>query len=218
LIRSKKPQPKEFNMADNYHVSLAFATYSDPSLDNFAAGHVICMTGNAAFPNPTVKPADMDLLQVAFHNALLAAANGGTQLTAAKNEARDSLVAALRQNAAYVQGRPGLTLSMLLSSGFLSNSTNHAQTELDPPVLVSIDNGDSGQLIAHLSSVANAHDYQVKVLTPDGKELKTVDSTQARSVLITGLTPGVVYTLLARAVGGSTGYSDWSDPVSHMCM
>jgi hypothetical protein len=37
-------------------------------------------------------------------------------------------------------------------------------------------------------------------------------------VVIAGLTPGVVYTLLARAVGGLTGYSDWSDPVSHMAM
>jgi hypothetical protein len=26
------------------------------------------------------------------------------------------------------------------------------------------------------------------------------------------------YTVQARAVGGSTGYSDWSDPVSHMAM
>jgi hypothetical protein len=30
------------------------------------------------------------------------------------------------------------------------------------------------------------------------------------------LTPGTNYNIQARAVGGSTGYSDWSDPVSHM--
>jgi hypothetical protein len=36
-------------------------------------------------------------------------------------------------------------------------------------------------------------------------------------VVIPGLTPGVVYTLQGQAVGGSTGFSDWSDPVSHMC-
>ena len=205
-------------MADIYHVSLGFATYGDPDLDNFAAKHVICMTGNASFPDPTVKPADVGALQLTFHGSLLACANGGKQLTAAKNEARDVLVNALRLNAAYVQSRPNLTLSMLLSSGYLPTSTNHSQSELDSPLISSIDNGPTGQLIAHLLPVDNAHSYQVKVMTPDGKVVTQVDSTQARNVAIPGLTPGIVYTLQARAVGGLTGYSDWSDPVSHMCM
>lgn len=65
--------------------------------------------------------------------------------------------------------------------------------------------------------MANAHSYQVRVMNPDGKELKIVNSTQARSVVIPGLTPGIVYTLQACAIGGLTGSSDWSDPVSHMC-
>ena len=30
--------------------------------------------------------------------------------------------------------------------------------------------------------------------------------------------PGVTYTVQVRGVGGTTGYSDWSDPVSHMAM
>jgi hypothetical protein len=32
------------------------------------------------------------------------------------------------------------------------------------------------------------------------------------------LTPGQNYSVQARAIGGSTGHSDWSDPVSHMVM
>ena len=31
-----------------------------------------------------------------------------------------------------------------------------------------------------------------------------------------GLIPGQMYDFQFRAIGGSTGYSDWSDPVSHM--
>ena len=42
--------------------------------------------------------------------------------------------------------------------------------------------------------------------------------TNSRSMPLNGLTPGATYTIQARAIGGSTGYSDWSDPVSHMCM
>ena len=37
-------------------------------------------------------------------------------------------------------------------------------------------------------------------------------------MVVNGLTPGVVYTFQVRAVGGSTGYSEWSDPVSHMAI
>jgi hypothetical protein len=107
---------------------------------------------------------------------------------------------------------------MLLSSGYLQTSTNHSQSELDTPAISSIENGASGQLIAHVTPVANAHSYQVKALTADGKQVALVNSTQARSVVVPGLTPGIVYTLLACAIGGSTGQSDWSDPVSHMAM
>ena len=42
--------------------------------------------------------------------------------------------------------------------------------------------------------------------------------TGARKIILTGLTPGTVYNVQARAIGGSTGYSDWSDPSSHMAM
>jgi hypothetical protein len=34
--------------------------------------------------------------------------------------------------------------------------------------------------------------------------------------VFTGLTPGTVYTVEIRGVGGTTGTGDWSDPVSHM--
>jgi len=39
---------------------------------------------------------------------------------------------------------------------------------------------------------------------------------QARRIVIEGLTPGTTYTFRFRALGGSTGHGDWSDPVSHM--
>ena len=198
-------------------VSLAFASDTDTNLDVFSANNVICMTGNAAFPDPTVKVPDLDILQKAFHAALLANGTGGQEATALKNETRAALVPALRLNAAYVQGRPGLTLSMLLSSGYLANSNNHSQSVLDTPTLT-IDNGNSTQLIAHLPPVTNARSYQVQVMTSDGKVVATVVSTQARNIVIPNLKPGVIYTLQGQAVGGSTGFSDWSDPVSHMCM
>ena len=36
-----------------------------------------------------------------------------------------------------------------------------------------------------------------------------------RDMIVHGLTPGALYTFQVRALGGSTGQGDWSDPVSH---
>jgi hypothetical protein len=36
--------------------------------------------------------------------------------------------------------------------------------------------------------------------------------TQARGIVVANLTPGNTYSVQARGVGGSMGYSDWSDP------
>jgi hypothetical protein len=36
--------------------------------------------------------------------------------------------------------------------------------------------------------------------------------TNSRAMTIAGLVPGSTYMLQTRAVGGSTGYSDWSNP------
>jgi hypothetical protein len=46
----------------------------------------------------------------------------------------------------------------------------------------------------------------------------SVISTQARRIVVGNLTPGTTYNLSARAVGGSEGSSEWSDPVSHMAI
>ena len=43
-------------------------------------------------------------------------------------------------------------------------------------------------------------------------------STQARTITLTGLTTGTVYQVRARALGGSTGQSDWSMPGSKIAV
>jgi hypothetical protein len=49
-----------------------------------------------------------------------------------------------------------------------------------------------------------------------GVVVVTVESTRARKIELPGMTPGTTYSLEARAIGGSTGYSDWSLPTSIM--
>lgn len=200
----------------NNRVSLKFLELSDSALDEFAANNVLCLTGNTAFPDLPVLPAPLGDLRGAFHNAILAAAQGGTQLIAARNETRVTLETALRQDAAYVQSIAGQNLAVLLTSGFKAVSTNRTPAPLTAPVILAVSNQSSTQLLIDLEKVTNAAAYQVKVITPQGVVLPTVESTRARKIIVLNLTPGTVYTVVARAIGGSTGYSDWSLPTSIM--
>ena len=183
----------------NYRVSLKFVELSDPALDEFAANIVLCLTGNAAFPDLPVAPTALGALRTTFHNALIAAADGGTQLTAVKNEARLALETGLRKDAAYVQSIAGQNLPMLLTSGFKAMSTNRSSSPLEAPVILNVDNQSSSQLFVDLGNVANAAAYQLKLVTPQGVTAMTVESTRARKIAAAGLIPGTAYGVQARA-------------------
>lgn len=197
-------------------VSLGYNQYPDSVLDELTTAIVTAMTGNAAFPAPTMPLATISARQTVFRTALAAASNGGTQLTAKKNQARQSLLDGLDANAMYVQALARYDLAMLLSSGYQATSTNRAQTQLPAPVILSLDNDVSTQLVLRLSPITNAYCYEVQISTGTGAWQPAGSYTAARKIILTSLTPGTVYSVQSRAIGGSTGYSDWSDPSSHM--
>ena len=210
-------------MNQQLRVLLDFVSMPDPGLDEFAGGVVTGMTGNPAYPTPPVTLPTIDTQQQTFSAALIAAANGGTALTAAKNAARAVLVDSLRQNALYVQNKCNNDLATLLTSGYQAASTNHAQTVLAQPVIQDLINGNSGELVARVKPVANAHAYEARyaVIGTGGTPGPWQNGglfTSTRGLTISGLTPGTTYTVEVRAIGGSTGYSDWSNAVTHMSL
>ena len=143
--------------------------------------------------------------------------------SADKNNARDTLTGLLRQLAGCVQETSGNNLATLLSSGFDAVSTNRASTPLPPPSIRDILNGNSGQLLARVGAIANAKCYEGRfaAVGPGGTPGPWQSAglfTNSRSMAVNGLTPGTMYTFQFRAIGGSTGYSDWSDPSSHMSL
>jgi hypothetical protein len=204
-------------MTLNLRVSLDFAGYSDPDLDEFAGNVVISLTGNASYPTPPVTLANLGTLNATFHNAVLAALPGGIQLTAAKNAARDALLDALRKVAAYVQSIANRDLDVLLTSGFYANSTNRAQSPLDPPTISELENLATTKLLVRLTPVTNAKSYNLQTNTNgNGAWVDAGIFTQARRIVLGNFTPGTTYSIRARAIGGSTGSSDWCAPVSLM--
>ena len=128
------------------------------------------------------------------------------------------MVNLLRQEANYVQGAANNDLATLLSSGFQAASNNNTQSPLAKPGIVDILNEMSTQLVVRGRPVANARAYEAQVRNGTGGFVPAGTFTKVSRMIVTGLVPGQTYTVQIRAVGGSTGYSDWSDPVSHMAM
>jgi hypothetical protein len=61
-------------MKNKLKVSLAYNSYPDAVLDELTTAIVAAMTGNVAFPAPTIPPFTVTTRQTAFRNALAAAA------------------------------------------------------------------------------------------------------------------------------------------------
>ena len=211
-------------------VSLGYGNIPDSNVSELAGTVATAMDGNPAYPNPPIPlrpvtvvtagapggavaadpPLDLTTLRTLFDNDIQAAAGGGVALTAAKDAAREDLLIAMDQLAFYVQSVARFDLPMLLTSGFSATSNNHAQSELATPVIMGIANNQPTQLAIQLPPVDNAHGYEVQISTGSGTWQTAVTSTQARKIVLTGLTSGALYNVRVRAIGGSTGYSGWS--------
>jgi hypothetical protein len=179
------------------------------------------MTGNAVYPTP---PADATLAMLTaangdFHAKISKAAMGGIVDTTAKDLARQALLELLRKLAGYVQITAG-NLEELLSAGFQARSTNRTREPLPKPGGVALKNGTEGQLVARLNiPIKNTNLYEGRASLDSGANwLPSVFTGDSRHIIFGDLTAGKTYTIQARALGGSTGQSDWSDPVSHMAM
>ena len=199
-------------------VSLGFAELSDTELDNFAQGVINALTGNATYPTPPVTLADLKAAVADFTAKMAAAQTGGVSETAAKNNSRDILVGMLRKVATYVQLTCNDDPALLLTSGFQMQSTNRTSTPLEKPHGLNIKNGGSGQLVARVDPVKNANMYEGRSKAANGEWLPSIFSGDSRRITFSGLSPGTNYTIEVRALGGSTGQSDWSDPSTHMAM
>jgi capsid protein len=199
-------------------VSTNFGRLSDTELDNFAQGVIDALTGNATYPTPPVTLANLQAAVDDYTAKMAAAQNGGIADTAAKNNSRNTLEEMLRKVAAYVQMMCNEDPALLLGSGFQMQSTNRSSTPLEKPKGLSIKNGVASQLVARVEAVKNANMYEGRAKPANGDWLPSIFGGDSRRIAFLGLTAGTTYTIEVRALGGSTGQSDWSDPSSHMAM
>jgi hypothetical protein len=82
-------------------------------------------------------------------------------------------------------------MEVLRSSGYLGNSTNHAKSPLDAPVILKLENLASTQLLLRLTPITNAKSYNVQTsVNGNGGWTDAGSYTQARRIVLGGLTPG----------------------------
>ena len=204
----------------NIRTSRGFSKLSDGQLGDFSGAVITGITDNkTAFPAPPVTVGDLETLKTTFDDAVIKAAGGGRMNTTAKNAAREALITALNKDASYVDIACNGDLTILLSSGFRQVSTNRAQNVLPQPQVVAVDYFQTGVLKVRVRADANAKSYVGRIKQSSGSEFgPSISFASSRKILFKGLTAGATYVMQLCAVGGSTGQSDWSEPVSKMSM
>lgn len=203
--------------------SLSFGSAPDRKLEDAAAAVLANLYGNPAFATPPVPQTELASLLLAFQDALAAMAQGGTAATAAKNNKRVELIAKLKELAFYVQVESDNDLALLLSSGFQAMSTNRSREPLAAPVIERIVPGQTGELLVTVTAIANARGYEVEVAPVTGET--TIGPwgpagfhSGSRRMSVGGLTRGSTYAFRVRAMGGSTGQSDWGPPTTGLSL
>jgi hypothetical protein len=220
-MNSNKQPARRLTMAPQIRV--ADGLQSAERLITTAGAIINGLTGNPSFSSP---PVDLKTVQAAVDDlnaALAAQPHGGTAATAEKKNKQEALIGLLRRLRHYVEDHCGNDLSVLLSSGFQAAVTTRVRSPLANPSILNVDFGNSTELVLRVTPIAHAKCYEVRSAavcegnTPGPWQTAGL-FTNSRSMTINGLTPGTTYMFQVRAVGGSTRYSDWSNPVSRMCV
>jgi hypothetical protein len=209
---------KHVQMNSRYRVSYVFIKAPDLKLIASVQNIIMCLTGNAAFASLTALLAELTAALAAFETIVAAKGLNQTRLlTAQRDQARETLLDVIRQTGASVESIAMESLSTLESSGFTARSKSKAQSQLVTPVILKASRFRTTQLLLRLTRINNAKLYETQFSTDGGKTWTSGSySTQARRIILTNLVPGTVYLIQARAIGGSTGKSDWSSPISIM--
>jgi hypothetical protein len=169
------------------------------------------------FPNLPVSPATIKTLAADLADKQAATITGGSVAFAARDNAFDALTAALDSDADNVESVVKDNMEMLLATGYLPVSTNRTSSPLDDTAILGLFNNGTTQVLLRLQSVVNAKVYQVQTSVDGGKTwLEAGLPTKAQRIVLTGLIPGTTYLVRARAIGGSTGGSNWTAPGSIM--
>ena len=181
-------------------------------------------TGNLNFPNPPVDLNDLKAKLDAFALYIADAKDGGKKAISLRDHAGAEIVHMLKVLAFYAELNCKGDVNVFLTSGFTPRSTTRTPAQpTEPTVVVSVDQGISGEFQVTMKLSRNVRNYQAQSgpvgpggATPAVWTIVTVPNSRTPAV-IKGLTPGVTYAIQVRAYG-KLGYSEWSDSAVRMAI
>jgi hypothetical protein len=201
----------------NFRLVTSIGKYADNDVVSLSLDVEDGLLNNPAFLNLPVTLAAVATARLAFVASMTDARKLGTDRTRAKNLAKTALVDLLLKLAFYCQGEAIHDLDALLSSGFEVVSVNRTTGPLDTPAILAIFNNVTYQLTVRGQGVLNGRMYKARTSTDGGKtwtEWPTFNG--ARIMVLAPTVPGTLYMVEICALGGSTGQSAWSNPITIM--
>lgn len=202
---------------NNYRLDTSFSRGGGMVVCNASLDVEDALLNHLLFTKLPVSVADMLTNRLALTAAMMEARKLGTDRTLLKDAALQVAVDGLMKNALYCQGEARHDLIALISSGYDVVSTNRLSAPLAQPAIISIANNVSGQLTMRGSGVLNGRNYQARTSTDGGKTWTLWQPFNgARLMVLTPTLPGTLYMVEFCALGGSTGQSPWSNPITIM--
>ncbi|MEO7718613.1 MAG: hypothetical protein ABIY70_20640 [Capsulimonas sp.] len=177
------------------------------------------LNGHPDLADPPVKSVDLDLLKEDFDQWIIKADRGGALANAHKHASRATVVSAMNKDASYVDINCDEDLTILLSSGFEAVSTNRAQSVLNAPVIVGVVHGpQTGEMKLRVKGDPNRKAIQGRSKALGGEFGPVITFKNARDIVFDGMIAGTTYIMQLCGLGGSTGQSDWSEPVTKIAV
>ena len=205
------------------NVSLEFRRGTLGKLQSTGALVSEMLFGNPNYPNtPPVTKGQLDGLHADTEAAAVACEYGGPLATAQKKNCMEAERGALKKLALYVGSYCDNDMEKLLSSGFDVAGSSSGRTPLANPTSATLANAGASKMSLKTDVVRNAAMYecQYALVGEDGKPgpwNASVLSTKSKLEIL-GLTGGAIYVFRMRALGGLTGYSEWTPTVSGRCL
>ena len=211
-IHEALPPPSAVPPAGDARVSVSgLIRASDADLIVACQGILNGMAGNAAYPAPVPKLADIN---TTYHGFIAAvdAAKDSRRMIVVRNQQRAALCGLLRDLSHYVQVACNGDRATLLGSGFSAWRNRRRVGVLPSPGNLRLVQGRvSGQLVARCEKLAGARSYEWRYANAATPTVWiALEPTFGATTRIEGLVRGAEYLVQTRA-RGTAGASDWSD-------
>ena len=184
------------------------------------------MLNNPAYPIPPVDMPGFKAVIDAYNTAAAAAQHdGGKNAVTERDKRRSEAIHMYRDLGHYVETASKNDMNTFVSSGFqpASKGQKTPPQPVEAPLIVSVDQGATGQFLVTFKRVLHALHYEVHYAGPpaavgvESNWTTTLVPSWKPPAVINNLTPGTRYTVQVRAYG-KLGYSPWSASVERMAI